>query len=182
MLSTLAVLGLGLVTVFAVTLGAMWLPTHWTIAALRRANYDRALKRVRLLRRLRPRSPLLLFLHGTVLLEGGRHTEAEELLRESLAEGQDSPSHAEAQGSALENLGYALLEQQRYGEAVQAFEGSIEINPGSAGPYSGLAEAYLRQATDPERALELMEKALEHKLKYLPLWHPAMHKSDQFHW
>jgi tetratricopeptide (TPR) repeat protein len=161
----LMVLAAGIATVLVSTFSVTWLPTLWTVGALSRANYSAALRRVRLLRRFQPRSPLFLFLHGTVLLFAGHHAEAEKLLRESLAEGQNNPSLAKAQGNALENLGYALLEQQRYGEAIQAFEGSIEIIPESAGPYSGLAEVYLRQGIKPERALELMEKALEHKLR-----------------
>jgi uncharacterized protein HemY len=164
-LSTLAILAIGFVAIIVVTLGAIWLPTRWIDGALCRADYDTALRRIQLLHRFRPRSPHLLFIHGTVLLFAGRHAEAEKSLRDSLVKAQNNTAFASSQSETLENLGYALLEQQRYGESIQAFEGSIEINPESAGPYSGLAEVYLRQGIRPERALELMEKALEHKLR-----------------
>jgi tetratricopeptide (TPR) repeat protein len=96
-----------------------------------------------------------------VLFWQGRLREAEEYLNQALYEGQDDALFS--QGSALDRLGYALLEQGRYEEATQAFTTSIEIDPDRGHPYSGQAEAYLHRSEEPERALKLVRWGLQHR-------------------
>ncbi len=152
----------GLALVMLVPMVAALLPSYWVFAAVRRADYDGALRRVAFLQRFQPRSASSLFMQGTVLDYAGRHAEADRILDESLAEGQRQAT-PEAQAVALENRGYSALKQGRLEEARRAFEGSIRVRPEGSGPYSGLAEIYLRQGTDAERALSLVEKALGNK-------------------
>lgn len=135
-------------------------PFWWVFGALRRADYAAALRRVERLRRLQPGSAATGFLQGTVLLFAGRHAEAELCLRECLARGQLDA--VVSQAVALEKLGWALVEQGRYAEAIRIFEASLGLKAGRGGPYHGLAEVYLRQGIEPERALELAGRALEY--------------------
>jgi tetratricopeptide (TPR) repeat protein len=65
-----------------------------------------------------------------------------------------------ASHGAWENLGYVMLGQERYSEAIDCFERAIELRPNLAGPYCGLAEAYLYQGLNAQRALDLVERAL----------------------
>ncbi len=160
--ASVLLLGGGLVVLAILPMGVMWVPILWIFIPLRRADYEGALRRVRRMRRTNPKSAMALFMEGTVLDYAGRYSEAEDLLRESLIQGQ-AQVPAESQAVALENQGFVYLKQGRYGEAQRAFEGSIEIRPEGSGPYSGLAEVYLRQGIEPQRALDLTEKALQRK-------------------
>ncbi len=162
LIASLLLLGGGLLAVTVMGFGIAVLPTLWVFFPVRRADYEGALRRVRRMRRANPKGAMALFLEGTVLDYAGRYAEAEELLRESLIEGQ-AQVPAESQAVALENQGYVYLKQGRYEEAQRAFEGSISIRPEGSGPYSGLAEVYLRQGIEPQRALDLAEKALQRK-------------------
>lgn len=134
------------------------LPFWWVDNALRRADYPVALRRAQFLRRLWPGSAAFLFIEGTVLLFAGRHEEAEQRLRESLAREQRLAGLK--QSVCLGNLAEALMGQGRYREALQAYEGAQQIRPDRGSPYIGLAEVYLRQGIEPERALALAEQAL----------------------
>ncbi len=142
--------------------GLIFLPAYWVNGALRRADYAKALKRIAILEKWRGKSAANLFMEGTIHLFAGRYQQAEQLLRASLAEGQRKGALLE-QSAALDNLGFALMEQRRYDEAIKAFEGAIEIKADRDGPYNYLAEAYLRQGLEPQRALELIDRALHNK-------------------
>jgi tetratricopeptide (TPR) repeat protein len=56
-----------------------------------------------------------------------------------------------------------LTEQNRYEEAIGNLEKAISLYPKASGAYNYLAEVYLRQGIQPERALELTEQALQRK-------------------
>lgn len=62
------------------------------------------------------------------------------------------------QSGCLFNLGYALLLQERYDEAMRCLESAIQICPNSSNAYASLADVYLYRDVDPERALELIEQ------------------------
>ncbi len=48
------------------------------------------------------------------------------------------------------------------------FEGAMEISPRHVGAYNGLAQVYLFQGIEPQRVLELTERALEnHQASFL---------------
>jgi tetratricopeptide (TPR) repeat protein len=79
------------------------------------------------------------------------------MLRQSLAS-----SHAnESYGRALEYLGDALMEQRRYDEARRSYEAALQAFPWLRRPYRGLAEMLLRQGTNPQTALEFVEKIID---------------------
>ncbi|HEX4592714.1 MAG TPA: tetratricopeptide repeat protein [Bryobacteraceae bacterium] len=139
------------------------LPMWWAERALKRADYAGALRRVDLFWRLRPRSAGLLYTRGTILWLAGRAKEAEDALRESLAAGQKQAEVMQA--LPLENLACVLIEQGRYAEATKSLEGSIDILPDRGGPYVPLAEAYLRQKSEPEKALQFVDQAIALKEK-----------------
>jgi tetratricopeptide (TPR) repeat protein len=148
---------------FALLLGPKflthWFLPYWVRVALRRANYARALRRMRLLRRLSASSVRFLHLHGTVHFFAGEYQQAEGCLRESLIE--ELKPTLRMSGSALEDLGHTLVRQGRYEEAIKVFEVAIEVAPDKSGAYNGLAEVYLRNDLRAERALELLQRALE---------------------
>jgi tetratricopeptide (TPR) repeat protein len=65
----------------------------------------------------------------------------------------------------LNNLAYPLLLQGHYEEALHCLQGAILIHPEATNPYASLADVYLYQGIEPERALELMECAMERQKK-----------------
>jgi len=125
------------------------------IRALRRGDYERALKLVRRFRFYNPDGGAALMWRGHVLVSAGRFREAEETLRLAVARLRSRS----AQARALEFLGDALLEQARYGEAQRSYEAAVHAVPGYRRPYRGLAELALRRH-DPARALEYVESIL----------------------
>jgi tetratricopeptide (TPR) repeat protein len=103
----------------------------------------------------------LRYARGTVLLFAGRSHEAESDLRESIARGKGKGALQRA--IALSNLGYALLDQERYAEASQSFEQSNTIGPASGSAFKGLAEVLLQQDQQPFEALRNVDRAVELK-------------------
>ena len=126
-----------------------------------RGDYDLALRRLEWLERLQLTTPTLLHYKGTVLMFAGRNQEAEQTLRRCLAR-EWSPAH---KSLAMVNLGYVFLGQRRYDEAQQALEGAIKLRPNGAVAYSSLAEVYLQQGIEPEKALELLDRGIQLKQK-----------------
>jgi tetratricopeptide (TPR) repeat protein len=126
--------------------------------ALKRGEYDLALRRLAAIAWFSRRAPVL-FLKGTVLMFAGRSAEGEGSLRQSLV-GEKSPVH---KSLALVNIGYTLLGQGRYNEAKQALEEGIALRPDGAVAYSTLAEVYLRQGIEPQKALDLLDKGIQYK-------------------
>lgn len=160
LLTTLLLVGGGFLVAVILPASLFILPAIWVQLAQRQADYGEALRRVEFARRFRP-DPFLQAVHGVVLGEAGRHQEAEQCLRQVLAAPQGKTP--QVQSMALDGLGYVLMEQERYEEAIQAFEGAIAILPQVSDPYGGLAELYLRQGVQPQRALELANQALQRK-------------------
>jgi tetratricopeptide (TPR) repeat protein len=89
----------------------------------------------------------------------GRSADAEAALRQSLV-GETSSVH---KSLVLVNIGYTLLGEGRYNEAKQALEEAIALRPDGAVAYSTLAEVYLRQGIEPQKALDLLNKGIEYK-------------------
>jgi Tfp pilus assembly protein PilF len=164
---------MGAVVFGALVISMSVLPTYWALAPLRRTDYAGALRRVRFLGRWYPQSATFLYLRGTVHRFAGEYGEAEARLRESLAQRGDFS----ALSAALENLGRTLIGQGRYEEAAKTLAGAIEIRPEGCGPYIALAEVYLRQGLQPERALELLARAQENKAKSF-----LRRRADRYQW
>ncbi len=123
------------------------------IWAIRRGDYDGAIKVIRRFYFYNPEGGKALWQQGHILLLAGRFREAEQVLRRAVA-GLRSRS---AQAHALESLGDALQEQGRHDEALRSYEAALHAAPGSRRPYRGMAELMLRQGRDRARALEYVE-------------------------
>lgn len=134
---------------------------HWIREKLKNADYDGALARTNMLLKLFPSSPMLHFLRGTVLLFAGRLEEGEESLRTSIA--KHLVKGRVGLVSGLTNLGSVLLRQKRFREATAALEVVTKIHPQFSEAHSELAEVLLAQGQEPERALALVDNALELK-------------------
>jgi tetratricopeptide (TPR) repeat protein len=135
------------------------LPLWVAKTPLSEGKYDEALRRLTLLKRLHITSPNLLHMTGTVLMFAGRDREAEEVIRQCLARALSPPER----GLFLVNLGYVLLGEKRYDEAQQVYEEAIRNRPNGAVAYSSLAEVYLQQGIQPEKALQLVDLGIKFK-------------------
>jgi tetratricopeptide (TPR) repeat protein len=124
---------------------------------LRRADYDGALAKADALLRWFPQKFLFYDLRGSVLRYAGRLTEAEQACRKGIGLALATPGAI----VVLENLGDLLVRQQRYREAMAVFEAAAKIHPRSYNATGGMAEVLLRQDREPERALRLLDQALE---------------------
>jgi tetratricopeptide (TPR) repeat protein len=98
-----------------------------------------------------------------ILLYAGRYAEAEQVLREYVASAKNLSSIY--QSNSLNNLGYPLLLQGRYDEAMRCFEGAIEIHPESPNAYTSLADVYLYQGIEADRAFDLVNYATQLQTK-----------------
>ena len=104
-----------------VPFGYKRLQTSLLNGAVRRADYDAALKTIRWFHFYSPGGLEPLTISGHVLVIAGRYREAEETLRRAMVS-----SHAgEFYGFALEHLGSALMEQGRYTEATRSYEAAM---------------------------------------------------------
>jgi tetratricopeptide (TPR) repeat protein len=83
-----------------------------------------------------------------VMLFSGHYDKAEVLFREQLAQHR-------LHYMAHEDIGYSLLRQGRYDEAVRCFQAVITAAPENAYAYAGLAETYLELGQNPVYALDL---------------------------
>ena len=71
-----------------------------------------------------------------------------------------SPDLANYVENELNRLGYGLLGDEQFNEAIEAFEINTQLFPTSANTFDSLAEAHL-ESGDRERAIEYYQKALE---------------------
>ncbi|MCB0615917.1 MAG: tetratricopeptide repeat protein, partial [Phaeodactylibacter sp.] len=60
----------------------------------------------------------------------------------------------------LNQLGYGLLEEEMFQDAIEVFRINTELYPEEANPWDSLAEAYLKSG-DKKTALKFYRKALE---------------------
>lgn len=149
----------GVIIVILVSYVWDMLPLWVAKTPLSDGKYDDALRRLALLKRLHVTGPNLLHMTGTVLMFAGRDRQAEEVIRQCLARSLDPPER----GLFLVNLGYVLLGEKRYDEARQVYEEAIRNRPDGAVAYSSLAEVYLHQGIEPEKALQLADLGIKFK-------------------
>jgi tetratricopeptide (TPR) repeat protein len=141
----------------AVVIGYKALGIKLMNQALRRADYDGALKVIRGVHFYNPSGSEALRMSGHILLLAGRYREAEDALRRSF-----TSSHAAATyGMALEYLGDTLMEEGRYDEAQRSFEAALHTFTWLRRPYRGMAEMLLRQGKDPQKALQYVESIID---------------------
>ncbi len=148
----LSTFGVGLLVITA-----LLLPHFWIVRPLHRGDYAGALHRVEWVEKFHPFRGEYLNTHGLILFWAGRYAEAEQLLQESIVQARrEVPGSGQA---GLENIGCVRSAQGRYEEAIQAFEGSIRMAPTQAAAFVDLASVYLEQGREPQRVLELTERA-----------------------
>jgi len=145
----------GLLLILPVGLFVGFILCGWlTDRTVARADYDGALRLGRFLFWLRAGA---LYVRGDVLLKAGRYAEAEAALRQGI----DAERRPEGRSLMLEDLGEALMETGRYGEAQRCFEGARELMPKRSVADRCMAELLLRQGLDAEKALELADRSLK---------------------
>jgi hypothetical protein len=145
----------------------VFLPIGWDVLLgeyvrrpLRRLDYARALAHALQLEKWIRSSTW----KSIVLLNMGRPEEAETAIRESNTRLRRSLLFADSfLGWRQENLGYALTEQNRYTEAATAFEDGLAFDLKDSDRLTALAEVYMRQGIEPQRALDLTDRSLKHK-------------------
>jgi tetratricopeptide (TPR) repeat protein len=125
--------------------------------AYRRGEYEDQLRIIEGFRVNGSEPAEYLFFRGSTLLELGQLEEAEKCLRRSLA--FDQPAIFKA--LTEDELGLVLLEQERYDDAISAFENALVNAPGRGGPHRGVASALLRQDRQAGDALRRARTAVE---------------------
>ncbi len=91
------------------------------------------------------------------MLLAGRTDEAIEAYKKIK---QEQPMNNAIAENRLNNLGYALLQQQKTGEAIAVFKVNVALYPQSANTYDSLAEAYMTNG-NKELAIVNYKKSLE---------------------
>ena len=104
--------------------------------ALRRGDYEGALKIIRWFHFYNPSGSEAMRMSGHILLLAGRYPEAEDALRRSFSSSQAGANLL----MALEYLGDTLMEEGRYDEAQRSFEAALHTFTWLRRPYRGMAE------------------------------------------
>ena len=149
--------GYTLWAVLAVVIGYKALNVKLMNQALRRGDYEGALKIIRWFHFYNPSGSEALRMSGHILLLAGRYPEAEDALRRSFSSSQAGANYS----TALEYLGDTLMEEGRYDEAQRSFEAALHSFTWLRRPYRGMAEMILRQGKDPQKALQYVESIID---------------------
>lgn len=128
---------------------------HSNTIALKAAMFNHSASAFRLLKTLRPNDRSLdaraLFCQSRAYIAGGRFTDAEKALRQSL---EIDPNFA----CAYNALGVALQNQSRFPEARASFEQARKLTPSWALPRLQIAQLHIN-ANEPKQALPHLEEA-----------------------
>jgi tetratricopeptide (TPR) repeat protein len=122
-------------------------------------TYAGGLSRTEQVLRFLPGNFYLRMNQGIILMNVGRLDEAAQIFRELL--GRKNRRNIYLIPLLLNNLGCCFTFMKHYAEGLTVLEASIRISPTINQTYDTLADWYLEQKLDPERALELTEFALE---------------------
>jgi tetratricopeptide (TPR) repeat protein len=100
-----------------------------------------------------------------VLAHMGRYPEAEAAAKHSLQFAKDSLNLVDGidRGWLLEVLSCALMGLERWEEAEIGFEGAVELSKRDSDRRTSLAEVYLRQEIEPEKALLWAAEAVDNR-------------------
>jgi tetratricopeptide (TPR) repeat protein len=150
---------------FGVWLRLPHLLTSLTRRALRQGDYAAALRYTDWMGSLRLWPVVAVSLRGAALLGAGQLQEAEQFVRESLRmKFQMRPDQAEqTRFASLTYLARIYREQGHTDDALHTYQEAQAINEQHSLPYLGQAMVYLEQSREPQRALELLDTALEHE-------------------
>ncbi|MFN8373142.1 MAG: hypothetical protein U0694_09750 [Anaerolineae bacterium] len=131
---------------------------NWTLAPYFVGDYPATLKRMRFTRRVQPQVVRYITLEGAVLGAMGRFDEATRLhYAVMIHPNVDLVTLALAVGE----LAGIYQERDQFAEALKLVETAVQIAPDVWVLYLAVADWYLMQFSDGERALELAEFALE---------------------
>lgn len=122
-------------------------------------TYAGGLTRIDQVLKFLPGNFYLLVNKGIILMNVGQLDEAVQIFQALL--GRKNRRNIYFIPILLNNLGCCLTFMKRYAEALTQLEASIRISPTLHPTYDTLADWYLEQKLDPERAVELTEIALE---------------------
>jgi tetratricopeptide (TPR) repeat protein len=105
-----------------------------------------------------PRADALL-VNGMELNQAGRPAKAERCFRKALARGSRVPIPTQVR--LLVNLGDSLMDQGRYKESQECLDRALELGDPTGGCNSSIAALLLLQGAQPQKALDMADKALE---------------------
>ncbi len=129
--------------------------------SLKRGRYAAALDLTGALLSVAPDSAALLLRRGEILLAAGRLEEAEDSLRQALAQ-----AHRQGHGvRALECFARVMTVEGRYEDATRAIETALKVQPRRSLLHAALAETLLWQTARAEDALKLANRALDYEAK-----------------
>jgi len=153
----------GVLTLELVLIGLVWLaqllvPFLWALAALKRGDYETAVRRARWMEQVHTSRSVFQDLGGVALFLAGRYEEAKAVLEEGIRSIRREV--AAGGGAGVDGVGCVLAAQGRYDEAIETFEASLAMSPKDPCPCNDLANALLEQGGAPERALELTDRGL----------------------
>ncbi len=127
-------------------------------------DYEDGLKFVRRWKWLPIMKNILINLEGSILHMAGRYAEAEACFSKvEVASRNPKKNQRQARGSNLGSLGWALMRQERYSEALEVFQESIDLYPEGADNFSGLGETLLWMGNAPQEALKYLDRGIENK-------------------
>ena len=126
------------------------------LAAYRRGDYQTALREAEGLKKGSSKTLEYCFFRGSMLYELGKLPEAEATIRKAIPMTKDPRSLA----LTWEKLGYILMEQGRYADAIPCFETCVRIWSDRGCGHRAIAEAELRQGAIQE-ALSRARHAVE---------------------
>ena len=125
------------------------------MASYREGDFQAVLQKSESLRNGSSKTPEYCFFRGKALYQLGRLTEAEA----SLLEGRSLEQDERRLALSTEALGYALLEQQRYADAIAYFETCIRIWPDRGCGHRAVAETLLRQGKAADAVVRARQAA-----------------------
>lgn len=126
------------------------------VDAYRAGDYEHALQRCEALKYNSQKTAPYCFFRGGMLIQLGKFSEAEESLREGL----QLETNSRARSLVYSQLGTAMLDQEKFKEAIAFFQQSISEFPDRGGSYRAMAEALLRESGNLPEALEQARRAV----------------------
>jgi tetratricopeptide (TPR) repeat protein len=97
------------------------------------------------------------FMQAEMLIQLGRPTEAEEILRRMA----ETEKQAKPRTLVMSQLGHLMMRQKRYDEAMECFQLALRMWPERGSTYRAIAEWHLRRGENSAEALRWARLAVE---------------------
>ncbi len=104
-----------------------------------------------------PQDAIILYLLGNAYLSGGNNASA----AERLSEAADLPARRQVKANIIGSLGDAYAGLERWNEAFESYEKTLELNPGNPVVLNNYAYFLSLQKKQLEKAEQMAKKALE---------------------